>query len=161
MVQNKIMKLLLKPLGKLDFFGPDVNSSLPFWLHAACFGVTVVILEEEITSTCSNGWRAWEGFTIPTHGKDLPALTQSNCYCLHLCVVPPRQRTSSNQPDRLEVFQINQELAPVVDWWILIKVNSRTWRAENCHWFCCSSAFDMQCEDSRDCEVMLCVFHFL
>lgn len=103
------MKFFLKPLGNLDFLDPDVNSSLPFQLPAASLSVTVVIPEEDITSTCSNGVRAWEGFTMPTRGKDMPALIQSNCYCLLLFVVPTRQRASSNQPDKLDFFQINQD----------------------------------------------------
>lgn len=52
------MKFLLKPLGNLDFLDPIVNSSLPFRLHAAYLSITVVITEEEITSTCSYGLRA-------------------------------------------------------------------------------------------------------
>lgn len=75
MLQNRRVKFLLKPLGNLDFLDPIVNSSLPFRLHAAYLSITVVIIEEEITSTCSYRLRAWEGFTSPdTEQLLLPVL---------------------------------------------------------------------------------------
>ena len=110
------MQFLLKPLGNLDIFDPfpTVASSLPFRLHVAHLSVKALILDEETTSNCSNGCIK----SMPTLRRNLPALTQSNCYGLFLCAVPPRQRRASNQPDGLEVFQLNQQLTPLkLDWW--------------------------------------------
>jgi len=136
------VQFLLKTLGNLDFFDafPTVEPLLPFRLHAGHWSVNVLILEEESTSSCSNGCIN----SMPAFGKNIPTLTRSTGYGLFSCAVPPRQRRTSNQPDRREIFQWNQQWAPLrLDSWAVDENKSMTGTVENSHRYCCSSALGM------------------